>query len=168
LYSFAHVECRAGHLVEARTKIEEALKLIEFVRANVAGHELRASYFATMQDYYGLYIDILMRLHRQSPAASHDAAALHASERARARSLLELLTETGVNIRQGVDAELIAREQNLQQRINAKAEILLRLKSNQRTEGQASKLEKEIDTLTTEFQGVQVEIRRKGPRYAAL
>ncbi len=43
-----------------------------------------------------------MQLHQQNPNQGYDGEALHISERARARSLLELLTEATANIRQGV------------------------------------------------------------------
>ncbi len=61
-----------------------------------------------------------MELHRQRPFDGHDAAALQASERARARSLLEILTEARADIRQGVDPALLDRERTLQQRLNAR------------------------------------------------
>ena len=44
-----------------------------------------------------------MQQHKVQPAAGHAAQALQISERARARSLIEALGETRVDIRQGVD-----------------------------------------------------------------
>jgi tetratricopeptide (TPR) repeat protein len=64
---------------------------------------------------------VLMRISRERKSEEHAAAALHASERARARSLLELLTEARANIREGVDAALLDRERDLQQRLNKKS-----------------------------------------------
>ena len=69
--------------------------------------ELRASYFATVQKYYGFYIDLLMRLHRLRASAGNDGLALQASERARARLLLDMLVESHADIRQGVDEKLL-------------------------------------------------------------
>jgi hypothetical protein len=51
--------------------------------------ELRGSFHAAEEDKYGMYIDLLMRMHEQQPAGGHDAVALQVSERARARLLLE-------------------------------------------------------------------------------
>jgi hypothetical protein len=48
-----------------------------------------------------------MQLHQQNPNEGYDALALHISERSRARSLLELLTEANANIRQGFDPQLL-------------------------------------------------------------
>ena len=167
-YYFAAIERARGNLSEARTQIESARKLIESLRARVTRQDLRASYFAAVQDYFELNIALLMQLHEQQPAAGHDAAALQVSEQARARGLLELLTEANANIRQGISPELATRERDLQQRLSGKAARLLTLRSSQQTEPQATTVEKEIDALTTDLQQVQAQIRQDSPRYAAL
>jgi hypothetical protein len=77
--------------------------MIESLRAKVISHELRASYFASKQNLYEFYINLLMSLDRLHPSEGFDAAALEASERARARTLLETLEGAGADIRQGVD-----------------------------------------------------------------
>ncbi len=59
-----------------------------------------------------------MQLHQQNPNGGYDALALHISERGRARSLVELLTEANANIRQEVDPQLLAKEQDLIQQLN--------------------------------------------------
>ena len=157
-----------GNLSEARAQVEAALPLIESIRTDIAGQELRASYFASVQDYYELYIDLLMRLHKQNPTAGHAAAALQASERARARSLLELLTEARAEIRQGVDPILLERERILQRQLNAKADSQTRLLSRKHTEQEAAEVNKDIQALTTQYQGLQAQIRVTSPRYVAL
>jgi CHAT domain-containing protein len=109
-----------------------------------------------------------MRLHKQQPSAGLDGTALQASERGRARSLLETLAEAGADIRQGVDPTLVARERSLQQQLNAKAQTQMKLLNGPHTEAQAEAMAKEIETLTTEYQQVEAEIRQKSPNYAAL
>ena len=73
LYALAGVERDRGRFSEAQAYTEDAIKIIESLRAKVAGAELRTSYLAAHQGYYELYIDLLMRLHEQSPASGHDA-----------------------------------------------------------------------------------------------
>ncbi|MEW6735668.1 MAG: tetratricopeptide repeat protein [Acidobacteriota bacterium] len=168
IYNQARVWHDQNNLIEAQTKIEEAIKLSESIRTNIINQELRASYFASVQEVYEFYIELLMRLHQQNQSAGYDALALEASERAHARSLLELLAESRADIRQGVDVKLVENEKSLRQRLTDKAEILIRLKNRKGREAEISALEKEIDQLTTEFQQIQTEIRQKSPRYAAL
>jgi CHAT domain-containing protein len=168
LYHIARIERQSGALIESRLHVEGALAIIESLRAKVDAHELRASYFATVQSHYELYIDLLMHLHKQHPSDGFDAAALNACERARARSLLELLIEARADIRRGVDKSLLERERSLQQQLNAKSERRIRLLSGKYPPEQADAAAKEIDALTTELQNAQAQIRATSPSYAAL
>jgi CHAT domain-containing protein/tetratricopeptide (TPR) repeat protein len=168
LLRIAQVEQKRGNLTQARQTVEQAIGLIESLRTNIAGQELRASYFASRQEFFESYIDVLMQMRKQNPAAAFDAVALAVSERARARSLLELLKESRADIRQGVDSSLLERERSLQQRLNARAAAQARLLNRKHTPEQADAIAKEIAAITAEYEEVQAKIRARSPRYAAL
>ena len=91
--------------------IERALAVAESLRIGVDDRDLRASYVASVYGYYELQVDVLARLNDVRPGSGFSAKAFEASERARARSLLESLTESGIDLRAGVDPELLRREQ---------------------------------------------------------
>ena len=129
---------------------------------------LRASFVASVRDVQELEIEMLMRLHTQQPDRGFAEAALLASERGRARSLLDMLGESGVEIRNGVDAALLARERELARLISAKAEMQTRLLSNRHTGTEAAATEGELDALAVEYQQLQSRIRQVSPQYAAL
>src|SRR6266545_4124304 len=137
LLGIARAEQKRGNLTQARQTIEQAISIVESVRASIGSQELRASFFASRQDFYESYIEVLMQMHKQNPAASFDALALAVSERARARSLLELLTEARADIRQGVDSSLIERERSLRQKLNARAAAQVSLLNRKHTPEQA-------------------------------
>ena len=190
LADVAQLELDRGNLAEARTRIEAGLAAIESLRFNVKRYDLRASFLASVRQFYELDVDILMRLHRQRPTEGFDAAAFHASEQGRARSLLDLLSEANAEIRKDVDATLLDRERTLRQLISEKAEQQMRAsgetQSQVRAEGparegpisaeeaqtsakaMAAKEARETDDLATEYEQVQAQIRQKSPRYAAL
>ena len=168
LHGIALVERERGNLSDARARSEESLRIIESLRASVGSADLRTSYFASKRDYYDLFIDTLMKLHRQNPSEGHDRAALEASERARARGLVDSLVESRANLRQGVDASLIERERSLQQLINSKESYRMRFRSNKATQKQAEELEVELDRMLAEYGEVREQIRLKSPRYASL
>ncbi len=168
LLGIARVEQKRGNLTQARQTIEQAVGMIESLRTNIAGQELRASYFASRQEFFETYIDVLMQMHKQNSAASLDALALAVSERARARSLLELLKESRADIRQGVDGSLLERERSLQQRLNARAAAQISLLNRKHTPEQADAAAKEIAAITDEYDEVKAQIRARSPRYAAL
>jgi CHAT domain-containing protein/tetratricopeptide (TPR) repeat protein len=168
LLGIARVEQKRGDLSQARQTVEQAISLVESLRTNIVGQELRASFLASRREFFETYIDVLMQMHKQNTAAAFDAVALAVSERARARSLLELLEESRADIRQGVDGSLLDRERSLQQRLNARAAEQARLLNRKHTPEQADAIAKEIAAITAEYEEVQTQIRTRSPRYAAL
>jgi CHAT domain-containing protein/Tfp pilus assembly protein PilF len=99
LVGLAALEQRLGRLPDARGHAEAAVTLLEALRSDVAAEELRTSYLAARHDAYALYIDLEMQMHAREPGRGHVEAALVASERARARGLLDLLAEGHVRLR---------------------------------------------------------------------
>lgn len=168
LYSIAGIERDKGRLSEARSGIESAIEITESLRGKINRPDLRASYSASLQNYYDLYVDVLMRLHKERPSESLDITAFLAAERARARSIVDALASIRADIREGVDTVLLEREDRLRQVLNAKAEAQAGLLIGPHTEQQAAASEKELSDALTEFQIVESQIRRTSPRYAAL
>ena len=164
----ARVEQQFGKLDDARKDIEESLSLVETVRARSGSQQLRASYLASREKGYELYVDLLMQLHAKDPSAGHDAEALQARERGRARSLLEMLNESHVDIEQGVSADLVKRERDIRQLINAKAQRQIQLIAQNGNRQEIETFDKEIRALEDEYQQVQVAIRNASPAYAEL
>src|SRR5262249_37551660 len=165
LYGLARLERERGDFAAALRWIESAITLAERVRSEVGSQQLRASYLTSAQKFYELQIDILMRMHQAAPTEGVDARAVQASERARARSLLELLVESRVDIRHGVDVALLERERDLTQKLNAKAASQLKLGKNS---PELAPLKLEISQLENEFEQVQAAIRKDNPHYGAL
>jgi CHAT domain-containing protein/tetratricopeptide (TPR) repeat protein len=168
LYNLAVLERTRGNLAEARLQLEAALQIVESLRGKVASQDLRSSYFASEHQRYDFYIDLLMEMHKQHPSDRLNADALQASERARARSLLENLAESRADIRQGVDPSLLERERSLRQLLNGKGDRRMHLSAGKPDEAELSALDKEIRELTAEYEQMQAQIRSKSPRYAAL
>jgi CHAT domain-containing protein/Flp pilus assembly protein TadD len=168
LHCIAQAERDLGNLAAANDHLKCLIKITESLRTNIAGQELRASYFASAHQHYELYIDVLMQRHKQDPSGHFDQQALEVSERARARGLLELMIETGINIREGVDPVLLERERMLQQLLNAKAARQFALLRGVHTAEQESSINQELEALTSEHEQVQAQIRTASPRYATL
>ncbi len=168
LYGMAQAESDLDNLPGASKRTETALAIINTLRTKVASRDLRASYFASVQDLYKLHIDLLMRLHRRQPASRFDVAALKAYEQARARSLIDMLAEASADIREGVDPGLVARERSLQQMLNAEAYRQMRLFGGQHKEESVSAVRRRIEELLTQLLAIEAELKANSPRYAAL
>lgn len=167
LFGLARSSDAANDSARARRYIESSLAVVEALRTEVESRDLRASFFASVQQYHQLHMDVLMQLHRRDPRNGLAAEAFHASERARARSLLDSLITAGVDLRAGADPALLGREQALKNSFDDWA-----TRQRQATAalpnpaGQA--LVEEYRELELRYSQVQSELRSRNPRYAAL
>ncbi|MBV8175250.1 MAG: tetratricopeptide repeat protein, partial [Verrucomicrobia bacterium] len=161
----AKAERAQGKLEPALDRIDEAIRINESLRGKLTSQDLRTSYLATVTNPYEIKIELLMQLNREHQDREYIAQALETSERARARSLLELLTESRADIRQGVDPELLAQERSIGSSLSAKALELRKLDSSS---SDSAQLQREIEDCTAEYERVEAQIRIKSPGYAAL
>src|SRR5262249_31563947 len=83
-----------------------------------------------------------------------------------ARSLLELLTESRIDIRQGVDSSVLERERSLQHLLNAKTAEQFTLLNRKHTPAQAEAAANEIAAITTDDKEIRPQISDANPRYA--
>ncbi|WP_293349950.1 MULTISPECIES: tetratricopeptide repeat protein [unclassified Microcoleus] len=169
LYSIAFLKRTLGNLPEAINNMESSIQIIENLRTKITSPELRTSYFATVQNYYEFYIDLLMQLHKTNPKFGYDTKALEASERSRARSLLELLQESNANIREGISPDLLQQEKSLQQQLDATEKRRIELISSPNPNADlVEATDKKRMELLQQYQQNQTQIRSTSPRYASL
>ncbi len=168
LYFLASLEHKQNKFADALPHIELAISFVELMREELTNNDLRASYLATVQDYYHLRTDILMRLDEAQPNKNFNALAFESAEKARARSFLDLLNESRANVRQGVDASLLEREKTLRQNLAAKSSYQTHVLGDKHTPEQETTIAAEIKKLGEDYDQTETEIRAKSPRYAAL
>jgi len=168
LFETARAHARLGNLLQARAAAEQAVTAAEAVRSGLTGADFRARYFATVRNAYDLMIDTLMRLDAAQPGHGFREAAFEVSERARARSLLDLLSESRVDFREGIDAELLKRERDLDSALAAKTQAVVQLRGRPHSDAEAAATGRELDGLTTALRELEAEIRLRSPHYAAL
>jgi len=90
-YLRARVFLKQNNLEEARLDVEKAIDSIESQRLHILKFDSRAQYFASVHEYYSLYIEILMQLHKTHPDGEYAGLAFEASEKSKVRALLDLL-----------------------------------------------------------------------------
>ena len=169
LYLLARTARDTGDLAAAEGHVAEALRTIEEVRGRVASRQLRTAYFSNQYDVALLHVDVLMRQHRADPTAGHDVRALAVSERARARSLIDLLAESGArDLRRGADPQLIAREREVGAALGGKTARLLDLAARGSRTAEAETLAAEVRALETEYDAIDVKLRSASPAWAAM
>ncbi len=157
-----------GDLAGARTAAEAALEQVERLHGGTAGHRLRSSFLAARQDYYGLYVDLLLDLDRAEPAAGHAARALEAAERGRARALLDMLADAGADLRRDGDPALVAREAELARRLAAAERSRQLLLDEGAPAAELARAESELRRLLDAYERAHGLLHRASPRAAAL
>ena len=168
LFGLGRASAAANDLGQARDRLEHALAVVESLRTAVENRNLRASFFASVYRYHEVYLDVLMRLDRRGAAPGAAAAAFEASERARARSLLDSMRDAGVDLRSGVAQALLDQEAAVRRDFDDWADRQRRLSAAPMSESDAHALRQEHRMLEERYAQVQAEIRRGSPRYAAL
>jgi CHAT domain-containing protein/Tfp pilus assembly protein PilF len=159
LFDRARAWRQLGDLTAARQNAEAALARIETLRGKPGCGELRASFLASWQEIYGLLIDTLLELDRSRPGAGYAAEALGASERARARSLLDALTE-GAGSRNDPDPALLAREAEVGRQLAAAEQDRQHLAETGAPADRQAEAMTRVDDLLRERERLEAELRQ--------
>lgn len=175
LYDLAEAERDRGDLMRASEDIGKALQIVESRRALMSSQRLRTSYFANKEEMYELDIDLKMQLSKAQGSPDYLVSALATSEKARARILTDLLSESGlvrqlgIGLNQAADQELldlVSLKEQVQNKLNFKEkyQTLLLIKKDP----QATAMAREVSQLTDEYDELETKIRDRNPRYAQL
>jgi CHAT domain-containing protein len=159
LYELALAKRALGNLGEARKHIDAAIDLQEATRRELIRDDWRSSFLATQRRSYELAVDMRMAEHRTAAGKKLDLEALSVSERARARTLVELLDRGGVDLEQDADPELIERRRQIEADLRSQAERQLRLITGEHSPAELAAAEAEAERLTEQLRDVQAKIR---------
>jgi tetratricopeptide (TPR) repeat protein len=155
-----------GDLDRALGMIHRALGIIEVQRGRIDDPSLRTSYFAAMRTYPDTQIDVLMRLDRLRPGAAYAAEALAAAERARARTLEDMLAEKSVTVAGALPPQLAEEQRAAAERLRSAALRLAR--AGGKSAPTRTALRNEFDEASHALDRVRGEVRGANPRYADL
>jgi CHAT domain-containing protein/Tfp pilus assembly protein PilF len=165
-YGWALAELAVGRLDPALAHVERAIAQVERRLDRFSDRSLIAAYRARKGSYYALEVEILMRLHERDPTAGNDARAVTASERGRARRLLESLAATGGGPPPTLAPDLAAQRERLRRRLLglelARSEAQAEASGHEPTFAAGSRL------LRSELERLESRIVAADPRYAAL
>lgn len=166
---------------EALAAYRDSLRTIETLRAgSLRSDEARSTFLATTGDVFdeasGYMAEMALLNTTATPnggaltgrALEYGAESFRVVEQGRARSLLDLLAETGAEITEGVPAELLERKRTNLDRQQEIAAKLNGADEDSEQQQSASDLEAELERLQTEAEAIENQIRTANPRYASL
>jgi len=165
---------------QAVANYRESLATIETLRqGSLRADESRTTFLATIKDVFdeaaASYASLALLT---TPAATdplsgkaleYASEAFRINEQSRARSLLDMLSETDAAITEGVPAELLKRKQENLERQQEIADILTGINiSTEEIKKKPSELDADLEKLQAEFEEIENQIRTASPRYATL
>jgi CHAT domain-containing protein len=168
LYNLARVNRAVGSYDAALTFIKQSLDLIEDLRTRLETPDLRASYFSGVKKYYELGAEILMGLEQLRPGRGFATEALLLNERARSRSLLDLLDESQRAFPEHAPKQLLERERELRGLIRAQAQYAMDLSLKGRNSSDTPEVTNQLAQLKAEYQEVLAQLRGEHPRDSSL
>ena len=149
-----------GDLAGARETIRDGIAQVESLRGTTVSPALRTAAQVNNQAFYAFEVDLLMAMHRVDEA-------LAASERARARGLLDLLAESRTDLRRGVDPALLARVDAAGRRVNEADRQRWKLE-NVKASRERQAAERTLRQALADLDRAQTELRQASPAYVAL
>ena len=174
LNATAKLEQARGNLPSALVYNNNAIRIVESQRTGISSYQLRTSYFSTKENYYSLDIDLTMQLSKTERPAENLTAALEANEKARARVLLDALTEAGVGRSVSSDtsdprfSSMIEQRLKLLSTLAAKAQARTRFLSGPHSPEQIAVFDRELQELSDKYDELQSQIRKQNPKFANL
>ena len=169
----ARIESTQRNLETALAHNEQAIAIIESLRGNISNRQLQTSYFEKHEDYYALDVELRMQLSAVNKRSEYVGLALESNEKARARVLLEALSDAGMrtDCKGSFDrnlAALINERCSLQNRLTAKANARTQLLSGPHSPQQVALLDHEIDEIVERYEGIEARIRSQSRSFALL
>jgi hypothetical protein len=162
---------RQGDLNNAKVYYQLAIDEMESVRAQLNVAEDKAAFFQDKVEIYTRFIAVLMKLSGQSAQKELAGESFYVAERARARAFSDLLAEAKVNPEQGIESDLLKRQQAIQQRVSDLTAKQFKEKSvevEKQNKAEIARLEVELSKADSEFADWLREMRTRDPRRAHL
>ena len=165
---------------QAVANYRESLGTIETLRqGSLRADESRTTFLASIKDVFdeaaaaNAALALLTNPTAGAPLSGksldYAAEAFRISEQSKARSLLDMLSETDAAITEGVPADLLKRKQDNLDQQQAIADILTGVNiSTEEVKKKPSELDADLEKLQLEFEEIENQIRTASPRYASL
>jgi len=160
----ARVLHRLGRLSGAIGEAEQALVIADSLRSSLDDADMRASFQERVREAHDFYVGLLLEMHDNEPGAGYDRRAFLTFERAKARSLSELLTTARFGAEQRIDPALLEIERSASALVAQARERLASTADSTQLEART----RDFQTSTLRLAEAEAEIRRSAPQYADL
>ncbi len=151
----------------AITSYKKSISIVENIRTKIDLEEDKASYLGSnrrLDVFIGL-IDLFVSLHQINPNKKYDQDAYYYLERAKARSFLDSLEKSSVEIKNPINIKYVMREKEI---LNDISQLHLKLLNVGLTPKQLSNLNNELKEKEEEYDALKRTILNENSAFAAL
>lgn len=166
-YRLGRAELMAKHYPEAVAWAEKALALSESLRERIASEDRRAYYSAGVRKYYDLWVAAAALQSQVKGERVWFEKALEASERARARSLLDFLMLVDADRPAGQQA-LLTEEDTLRAQIRELENEARRFRATASPDAGAPPQEAELELKLAAYEKLRSKVQAADPKVASL
>lgn len=157
-FGLGKLALRQQKLDAAGTYLKRSIELTELLRENASSKELRSSFLSSVHDRYETYIEWLMQRDAKEPGRDFNIEAFRASERGRARSLLDSLKDSQKELRQVADPLLLLDEEKLQKEEQQFLDEQAKLQSEGSSSEAKAKLGAQLKEVRTRRETLEAQI----------
>lgn len=157
-FGLGKLALRQQKLEEAGNYLQRSIALTELLRENASSKELRSSFLASVHDRYETYVEWLMQRDAKEPGKKFDILAFEASERGRARSLLDSLKDSQRELQKVAQPALLVDEEKLQKEEQRLLDEHARLQSEGAARDIKEKLDAELKQIRTRRETLEAQI----------
>ncbi|MBI4749704.1 MAG: CHAT domain-containing protein [Acidobacteria bacterium] len=158
-FCLAKLERSRQNFDEAVHLIEEAIAKAEYARGNINDPFQRATFFSQVQEFFDVYLLILIDQYHQHPSPAVLVKAFQVHEQGHSRSLLDSLSNQKGSDRLA-DSSLLGQDINLRNQIAFKCARLTELLNQTHTADQERQLKSELEELLTRHQQLKEDLRQ--------
>lgn len=165
LYGMALIYAKEGKVRESLEVTKNILSILESIRSRLYTFKSKTAYFASVRDYYGLYIDNLFKLKENNIVEKTFVA----SEKARARAFAESLNQINVEVDKQLEPKLKEQHRELLSLLSSKLEQRLDVtKTGSKSKNSLRLVDAEIDQISEKLERVEKVITKSNLQYGTL
>lgn len=159
LFDLAKLSRRENRLETALELAQKSVALSEKFASSVLNSKLSGTYFSNVYARYEFCVDLLMAKARSTGDDRFAVLALQTSEKARARSIMEVLQLSGTDPMSGASGEIRERMSNLQANIKLRSDMLTDALSTGVAQRSIEDLDVELDHLSNEYEKLRSQVK---------
>jgi len=164
-YSQGLVHDKLQQEQEALTYYMESINTLETIRDQISSEELRSGFLGKKMDIYDVTLEQFNKLWHKTNDREYETKSFEYAERAKAKTLLEILAESNANIRQHINPVLLKQMEQVNRDISS---LIAELQKIEPEKPGYQKIHRELEEKEQQFAKLKLKIRRDNPAFAEL